>query len=57
MSERHETACSDCHHFFNVETGEIVKGWERVYVVSAGPYMCGRCKEEMINGLVRGVTL
>lgn len=56
-----EGVCEECHHLFNTVTGELVKGWERVYWVTpptrrtGDPDICGGCKESMIESLAKAV--
>lgn len=50
-----ESSCSECHHVFNLKTGEIVKGLESIIIVSPGPLLCARCKESVIEALEKGV--
>ena len=51
-----ESACSECHHLFQVDTGILVKGWERVHIVSPGPLVCKACKETIIDALQKVVV-
>lgn len=51
-----ESACSECHKLFQVKTGEFVKGWERVHIVSPGPLICKACKETIIDALQKAVV-
>jgi len=50
-------ACNGCHRFFCADTGDLVKGWETVYVVSPGPDLCRRCKEAIIDALEKVVPI
>lgn len=50
-----DPACSECHHLFNLKTGELVKGKEMVYVVSPGPLLCAGCKASIIETLEHGL--
>lgn len=52
-----DPACPECHRLYSAETGELVKGWETVYIVSPGPDLCGRCKESIIAGLEKAVPV
>jgi hypothetical protein len=52
-----DPACSECHHLFNSETGEYIKGWENVYIVTPGPLLCRLCKESIIETLEKGVPV
>ncbi len=52
-----EHVCDACHHLFDSGTGQIVAGWERVYWVKAGPFLCERCKDSIITTLGKGVIL
>lgn len=52
-----DPACSECHHPYDPKTGELIKGWEKVYIVSPGPGLCGGCKESIIAELGRGVPV
>ena len=54
MADENHPSCSECHHMYDAETGLPVKGWERVYIVSPGPGLCLRCKDSIIDGLVKG---
>ena len=49
-----DPACHDCNRLFSLETRELVKGQEHVYIVSPGPLLCRRCKEEVVAALERG---
>lgn len=52
-----DPSCSECHRLFSLETGELVKGKELVYIVSPGPLLCGRCKEAIISELEKAVPV
>lgn len=54
MSEDEEV-CSECHHLFDKRTGDLVQGWDRVYFVRAGEFVCGLCKDSVIESLLAGV--
>ena len=50
----YQSTCAECHKAFVLETGEIVKGWEKVYIVSPGPLLCKRCKDSISAELNSG---
>lgn len=46
-----DEACSECHHLYDRKSGEYIKGWETVYIVSPGPLLCRKCKDSIIQSL------
>ena len=51
-----DAVCADCRRLFDGKTGQKIEGWEGVRWIEGGPFVCGACKEHLIEWMAREVT-